>query len=213
MVVNKSLIKTDSLEILRYMGWRSAFKTSSHAEVILQRIEVVTKELLSIIQPVYTYKKLSALEKRGIQLFGEGKSIGTFLCNGDEAAFMAVTLGHGYECYARSKAYTKGALEQLVVEAVGTELIEKCADVVQEQLRLNQKAEKASRFSPGYGDFPIEYQTMLLDALEAHRIGIYCNAYNVMFPRKSITAVVKYEEFDGGCSGCGKDCVFRCTLK
>ena len=47
------------------------------------------------------------------------------------------------------------------------------------------------RFSPGYGDFPLENQKNLLDALEAgKRIGIKLTDSLLMTPSKSVTAVM-----------------------
>ena len=49
----------------------------------------------------------------------------------------------------------------------------------------------APRFSPGYGDFPLECQGMLLEALEAgKRIGIKLTDSLLMMPSKSVSAVM-----------------------
>ena len=208
MDIDKRLIMPDNNEILRYMGWKSFDIKDAGAQDILSKIEHVKAELLTNIQPAYTYRRIN-VQKERLPLLIKGEAIKTFLCNAREAALVAVTLGHSYETYARSKSYTEGMVEQLIIEAAGTELIEKCADIVQEEMRIVQGAEKASRFSPGYEDFPIECQGELLVALEAQRIGIYYNAYNIMFPRKSITAVVKYEGDEKGCNNCSKACEYR----
>ena len=46
------------------------------------------------------------------------------------------------------------------------------------------------RFSPGYGDFPIEIQGEFLDVMNAQkRIGLNVGSGNILIPRKSVTAV------------------------
>ena len=48
-----------------------------------------------------------------------------------------------------------------------------------------------SRFSPGYGDFPLDYQRELLALTDAPRkIGLMVTSGSIMVPRKSITALI-----------------------
>lgn len=72
------------------------------------------------------------------------------------------------------------------------------------------------RFSPGYGDFPLDCQQRLLDSLEAgKRIGIKLTDSLLMMPSKSVTAVMgvskkPYRCDVKGCESCGKrDCLYR----
>ena len=55
--------------------------------------------------------------------------------------------------------------------------------------------EQTWRFSPGYGDLPIEIQGEFLQVLDApKRIGLYATANNILTPRKSVTAVIGLSE-------------------
>ena len=71
------------------------------------------------------------------------------------------------------------------------------------------------RFSPGYGDFPLEAQESVFKALDCHRkIGLALNDSLLMSPSKSVTAIVGLGAADGaklsGCASCDKlDCAFR----
>lgn len=73
------------------------------------------------------------------------------------------------------------------------------------------------RFSPGYGDFPLEIQSELCAALNtSKRIGVAVNTSNLMIPQKSITAIIGISEIPQksritGCIGCIKlnSCAFR----
>ena len=72
------------------------------------------------------------------------------------------------------------------------------------------------RFSPGYGDFPLECQPALLKGLEAgKRLGIVLTDTFLMTPSKSVTAVIGVSCQDRqclvkGCEACGKrDCEYR----
>ena len=72
------------------------------------------------------------------------------------------------------------------------------------------------RFSPGYGDFPLNCQPQILHGLEAgKRVGITLTEGFLMMPTKSVTAVMGLGENPvrckvGGCEVCEKkDCVYR----
>ncbi len=72
------------------------------------------------------------------------------------------------------------------------------------------------RFSPGYGDFPLECQPDIIRGLDASkRIGITLTEGLLMMPSKSVTAVIGISEADDnclteGCEACEKkDCPYR----
>jgi cobalamin-dependent methionine synthase I len=51
------------------------------------------------------------------------------------------------------------------------------------------------RFSPGYGDLPLELQTNLFKVLDCqHFIGLTLNDSMLMSPSKSVTAIVGLRE-------------------
>ena len=74
------------------------------------------------------------------------------------------------------------------------------------------------RYSPGYGDYPIECQGAFLSALNAGRlIGLTVTESNILLPRKSVTAVIGISEKEiessekRGCDSCKlrETCKFR----
>ena len=51
------------------------------------------------------------------------------------------------------------------------------------------------RFSPGYGDLPLEVQGELLHLLDApRRVGLCANESSLLTPRKSVTAILGISE-------------------
>lgn len=47
------------------------------------------------------------------------------------------------------------------------------------------------RYSPGYGDLPLDVQSSFLRALDAQKkIGLTVSENNLLFPRKSVTAII-----------------------
>ena len=104
----------------------------------------------------------------------------------------------------------------LMMQALGAERIEAlcdafCDDLAREYAPLTLR----QRFSPGYGDLPLDAQRAMFDALQCHRrIGLYLNESLLMSPTKSVTAIVGIGSGDAcgaeSCEECGKkDCDFR----
>ena len=72
------------------------------------------------------------------------------------------------------------------------------------------------RFSPGYGDFSIDHQDMILRMLgSAKKIGLSLTDGNMLTPSKSVTALIglsreKVPCHTNGCEACQKtDCAYR----
>lgn len=107
----------------------------------------------------------------------------------------------------------------LIFQAFGTERIETlcdefCKDISAE---LNPKGEFLKpRFSPGYGDLPLNLQSDIFGSLKPQKsIGLTLNNSMLMSPSKSVTAIMgitKEKTFcaQKDCKNCMlKDCEFR----
>lgn len=104
----------------------------------------------------------------------------------------------------------------LMMQALGAERIEALCDAFCDHLAEEYAPLKLrQRFSPGYGDLPLQAQRAIFDALQCHKeIGLYLNESLLMSPTKSVTAIVGIGGGEtctpGGCAGCGKtDCAMR----
>ena len=107
----------------------------------------------------------------------------------------------------------------LLLQAFGAERIEGLCDVFCDKIRA-EAAEcglrTAPRFSPGYGDFPLETQRDIFRVLDCSRkIGLTLNESYLMSPSKSVTAIIGLgpcvnPNHPTGCKICGKtDCIYR----
>ena len=112
---------------------------------------------------------------------------------------------------------TSGAV---VVQAAGTALIETWCDEVCEMIRREAAPDGFTlrpRFSPGYGDFPLSWQTELFRILQVSRhTGIMLTGSLMMMPSKSVTALIGLSRSEEHCvpEGCEKctrsaDCAYR----
>ena len=101
---------------------------------------------------------------------------------------MAVTLGAGVDMLLRKKGAVS-ASEHFVCDAVASAFAERAADLAEKYFMGDTP--RRPRFSPGYGDLPLEIQRDVLRKCDAGRLlGINLTESDLMIPTKSITAMI-----------------------
>lgn len=102
------------------------------------------------------------------------------------AFLFAATLGHGTDRLLQHLA-AEAPARHYICDAVASTLIESLCDAAQSSL----PAPTVTRFSAGYGDFPLSFQREILFALNAEEeLHIVLTKSLFMFPAKSVTAVI-----------------------
>ena len=105
----------------------------------------------------------------------------------------------------------------LIFQAIGAERIESLCDEFCRFAECEYGYTKP-RFSPGYGDLPLEVQKDFFRVLDpSKRIGLSLNESMLMTPSKSVTAIIGIADEETtekkSCITCNKiDCIFRRTL-
>ncbi|MCD8222271.1 MAG: Vitamin B12 dependent methionine synthase activation subunit [Clostridiales bacterium] len=140
------------------------------------------------------------------------------LKNCESVILFAATLGSGVDVLLHR--YGRFEMSRCVVlQAAAAAMLETWCD--EENNRLKEDYGKHGlylrpRFSPGYGDFPLECQKPFFEALELNkRIGITLTDSFLMAPSKSVTAVIGVSKMPSGCilegcEACGKTgCEYR----
>ena len=79
------------------------------------------------------------------------------------------------------------------MQAIGTERVEALCDAFQAEIAAAETS-IAPRFSPGYGDFPLDCQKDIFAVLDCGSIGLTLNSNLFMTPSKSVTAVIGVRE-------------------
>ena len=144
----------------------------------------------------------------------------------DRAVLFAATVGLEMDrLIVRYSAVSPA--RALMLQAVGAERIESlcdlfCEDTARRAAREGRRTRP--RFSPGYGDLPLEMQRDIFRALDCQRaIGLTLNESLLMSPSKSVTALIgigpdtgtakeaaDVPDASGGCAGCAEtDCLYR----
>ena len=106
---------------------------------------------------------------------------------------FAATAGYGIDRLIQRYSGRTNA-RALLLQAIGNERVESLCDAFNQEIReqaLRAGCTTVPRFSPGYGDFPIEIQRDIIRVLDCSRtVGITLNDSLLMRPSKSVTAVI-----------------------
>ena len=106
---------------------------------------------------------------------------------------FAATVGVAAE-REMQKAAVRSPVRALFMDAIGTERIEALCDTFEAEVRryaAAQGREIRPRFSPGYGDLPLETQRVIFSVLDCpRRIGLALTDGCMMSPSKSVTAFI-----------------------
>ena len=152
----------------------------------------------------------------------ESESLSAHLQGCDKALLFASTLGSGVDMLIGRYSAVRMSYAVLLQGAAAA-LIELYCDM--ECALLEKEYQKAGyylrpRFSPGYGDFSLKSQQVLIGYMSAYKYtGIAVSNGGQMTPMKSVTAVIGLSRTPGtsrGCCASGKcadcpniDCMFR----
>ncbi len=201
MIESYTINSIDRSEVLRYLGYRNQELTAG----LSARIDAAMRRSLALARPRASIRFFDvcgrapqadgtpAIQLAGTALELAGASMQAHMADAVAVGVMAATIGMGVEQELRRLSLTD-PVGQLLFDAAATATVERCADaaeasIVAEAARRGLYANQ--RFSPGYGDLPLQTQGTLLATLDAQRhLGITLSPTLLMSPTKSVTAVV-----------------------
>jgi len=215
MIYAKSYLepKLNERECLRYAGTAPQNISTEERELFEACLKEVKKKL--------TYKvcwgRFPLEKEEGCLDFGfmktDSKALMKNLEGCEEVIVFAATIG--LELDRLIRRYTSlSPAKALFFQAIGAERIESLCDTFCEELK-GEGLRLRPRFSPGYGDLPLEMQKDIFRVLDCPRkIGLTLNESLLMSPSKSVTAIIgiggRAEEEKNKCSACEKsDCAYR----
>ncbi|MBR6682624.1 MAG: hypothetical protein IKL40_06540 [Clostridia bacterium] len=106
----------------------------------------------------------------------------------EEAFVMTMTLGIDVDRLL-TKLSATSASEHYITDALSSALAEAVCDYAENRLKGDTLCRP--RFSPGYGDLPLDIQKDVLNVVSAEKLlGITLSETNLMIPQKSITAII-----------------------
>lgn len=215
------LDKINREEAFRYMGIKGEpdLRTIAAAEECEQL-------LLKAAAPKFhwIFAEISEVDRSGISLNGHklilrGKDIAEHLRNCFGAVLLCATLGEAADKLLR-KLQSEDMAKAVIADSMASAAIEQVCDSAEDQIRERFPGKYMTwRFSPGYGDFPLETQQDFLAAVNASRtVGVFLTNGGLLAPTKSVTAVIGIsdEPINSARRGCGscimkESCKFRKT--
>lgn len=201
--------QVDWAEALRYVG---VFEKAD--EALQARLQACQNQLFAAARPVGWWVRLG-LSEAPAGLFLSASDIQRHLAGCREMVLLGVSLGAGTDTLLRRLSATAVA-EASLTDALASALTDEMAGQLEQIIRLSLQKEgryATGRYSPGYGNWPIDAQRMLCQLLDAQRrLGVCCSGSFLLSPRKSVTALmgVSDKPVKGQLAGCGH-CVLRQT--
>lgn len=105
---------------------------------------------------------------------------------------FAATIGAEVDRLLRTYSRLSPA-RAVCMQAAAAAAIESYCDALNNELVLPYMSAKP-RFSPGYGDLPLQVQTEIQKALQFEKIGITLTESGMMLPSKSVSAIIGVTE-------------------
>lgn len=187
--------RLDRGEVLRYLGYSGQRIDDS----LLGRVDEMMQRCLRVSNPGYLYRVFPVRAEDGvIRLEGStlalrGHDISAHLEGARFCAVMAATAGLGNERELR-RLSRLDSLDGMIFDAAGSALAESVADACNAAIMAEARGRGLFakwRFSPGYGDLPLDIQPAIVRVLDADkRLGITVTDSNLLIPAKSVTAFV-----------------------
>lgn len=185
----------DRAEALRYLGYTGQDITPD----LNERLKTLFARCEQTSNPGFTYRIFPCDSAHGdIRLAGttlvlEGRDIYEHLKDAQLVAVMAATAGLGNEQELRRLSF-KNSLDAAIYGSAGSALVESVGDVCNARIVEDARGRGLWcnwRFSPGYGDLPLDIQPTVIRILDADKkLGITVTDTNLLIPAKSITAFV-----------------------
>lgn len=223
-------MKLDSInrnEAFRYMGYGS----NTPDDRVVSVARECERMLLESIDAKYTYRYFGienpdgtdsasgtvCVSLEGCDLILLGDAIREHLKECRGVVLLAATLSEAVDRLIRRLELNR-MTAALIADSMASAAIEQVCDIAEKEIMDRFPGSYCTwRFSPGYGDFPLECQRRFLDVLDApKRIGVNITRGGLMTPCKSVTAVIgvsdkEIERKRRGCSVCSMrdKCTFR----
>lgn len=185
-------MKPDIEEALRYLG-----AGKGAPEELRETTAAVAQALAAAVQPRYTFQVFDLtrenegflLARTGVLMTGQ--TARRMLAQCDRAVLLACTLGARFDALLRAEQ-ARDMSRAVILDACASALVERGCDGAEEEIRARfPDCYLTDRFSPGYGDLPLDLQPSICALLDTQRrLGLHVTESLLLNPGKSVTAVI-----------------------
>ena len=214
-VYHAPLLQIDPKETRRYAGLMKA--KDFDEQMILDACE----DGLLLAEPrgiwtLYDYDCKSQTVAAEPPFHIEGEKIGAHLAGCDKVILLSATVGEAIEDEVTARFQRGEYASSVLLDAAATTAVEQIADGMEKAIAPQMAREGYGmrwRFSPGYGDWPLEQQPELIRTSRAESIGVHLSSSLMLVPRKSVTAIIglyniradaEEQQSPQGCAACNK---------
>ena len=196
----------DLNEVARYLGYRKVAGPDVDVSALMEK---AAKEMQSVIKPqaVFEVFDLDCRVKPDNDTsvtFGldpevsfadvtlHSKDLGINLKDCSKVALVAATIGPQVDALIRRYSSTDSVYAS-ILQATGAMYIEEVVDLLNAEIKKiaeTQGLKTRPRYSPGYGDVPLDIQRDFFRLLPCTRIGLTLMDTLIMAPEKSVTAFI-----------------------
>lgn len=211
----------DRGEVLRYLGYGSAKPDAAVAAQLDEAIQKAER----LAKPAAVYRSFSIrdtgygfqLENTRLRLTGNTARVMLSGCSG--CLLLAATVGSAMDAEIRRRQI-RDMSGALIFDSASSSAVENLCDRLTADLERDYESRGlflTDRFSPGYGDLPLDIQPDIIRTLAADKaIGVTVTSGLLLTPVKSVTAFIGISDTPQpkritGCSHCrmNRTCAFR----
>lgn len=181
-------------ETARYLGYK---KTEPPQDEVQKIIESCAQEMHSVLMPKSVFE-IFPLENDGgtrlsfADISFDSVDLSRNLKNCSDVAIFAATLGPQVDALIR-RYECIDTVRSAVLQSTGAMFAEEFVGLVNDEIKKVAFASGKKcrpRYSPGYGDVPLEMQREFFRLLPCTKIGLTLMDTLIMSPEKSVTAFV-----------------------
>lgn len=195
-------IPADISEVYRYLGFSKPVVMNHLSEkndvIPSETVELVKKcifQMQKILHPQAIYQMFPLTEECLASVL-QSKDLSKRLEGCSHVILLACTIGPQVDAMIRRWSKLDSATA-VVMQACGAMFIESYLDIIAAQIEEQAKIEGFSikpRYSPGYGDLPLEIQKLVFSVLPCtQKIALTLTDGLLMIPEKSVTAFIGVE--------------------
>ena len=189
-------MKLDLSEALRWLGVRGEPDPALYAEM-----SAVAGRLTQAVTPRWVWRVFHVKHTFDGEKLAEtdlvltGEMAREMLADCSQAVLLACTLGAGFEAMLRAEQ-ARSMARAAMLDVCGSAWVEAGCDEAEQEISARYPGlHRTDRFSPGYGDLPLELQRDICALLDAQRrLGVQVTDSLLMNPTKSVTTIIGLSE-------------------
>lgn len=202
----------DKSEVLRYLGYNNTPDKLTENLISECVLEIYENKNVGYTYKVFDIEVITnEVKVLNTLITLSGSDISKHLRESKKCAVMAATLGS--EIDSKLRYYKKtDIVKACVFDACASVAVENICDYAENEIRLlafeKHGLNITSRYSPGYGNFPLSTQEHIIGLLNASiKIGLTTTENYILIPSKSVTAIIGFadknkEKVHNSCESC-----------